>query len=115
MNPESIRRTSEWSMYVPVFSVSPGNAIYNPVYFRNIWATTRKPCNRKPEVRLTELKKKDEKPSDTFCFHCGAKETPEWRRGPLGRRTLCNACGLLYAARLKRGTKEVGKLSFVLN
>jgi hypothetical protein len=30
-------------------------------------------------------------------------ETPEWRRGPLGPRTLCNACGLIYA-KLKPST-----------
>lgn len=26
------------------------------------------------------------------CLGCGATDTPEWRRGPLGPRTLCNAC-----------------------
>jgi hypothetical protein len=25
------------------------------------------------------------------CAHCGARSTPEWRRGPTGRGTLCNA------------------------
>jgi len=28
------------------------------------------------------------------CTSCGTKETPEWRRGPDGQRSLCNACGL---------------------
>lgn len=31
------------------------------------------------------------------CMHCQSKDTPEWRRGPEGERTLCNACGLFYA------------------
>ncbi|KAJ6419207.1 hypothetical protein OIU84_029341 [Salix udensis] len=33
------------------------------------------------------------------CQHCGisAKETPAMRRGPAGPRTLCNACGLMWA------------------
>ena len=31
------------------------------------------------------------------CLGCGATETPEWRRGPMGPRTLCNACGLVFA------------------
>nr|CAG8584979.1 6208_t:CDS:2 [Entrophospora candida] len=28
------------------------------------------------------------------CHSCDISETPEWRRGPDGARTLCNACGL---------------------
>ncbi|KAK2471502.1 hypothetical protein BFJ69_g17521 [Fusarium oxysporum] len=35
------------------------------------------------------------------CHKCGRTQTPEWRRGPDGKRTLCNACGLHYA-KLKR-------------
>ncbi|WFD35867.1 hypothetical protein MCUN1_002735 [Malassezia cuniculi] len=31
------------------------------------------------------------------CQGCSATSTPEWRKGPTGPRTLCNACGLLYA------------------
>lgn len=33
------------------------------------------------------------------CHHCGlsAKSTPMMRRGPEGPRTLCNACGLMWA------------------
>ncbi|KAJ5244966.1 Zinc finger NHR/GATA-type [Penicillium chrysogenum] len=31
------------------------------------------------------------------CHSCNRTETPEWRRGPDGARTLCNACGLHHA------------------
>ncbi|KAK6241278.1 hypothetical protein SCA6_006667 [Theobroma cacao] len=33
------------------------------------------------------------------CHHCGISEklTPAMRRGPAGPRTLCNACGLMWA------------------
>lgn len=33
------------------------------------------------------------------CKHCGVNEnnTPAMRRGPDGPRTLCNACGLMWA------------------
>ncbi|KAL3514281.1 hypothetical protein ACH5RR_026998 [Cinchona calisaya] len=33
------------------------------------------------------------------CHHCGvsANSTPAMRRGPAGPRTLCNACGLMWA------------------
>ncbi|XP_050239128.1 GATA transcription factor 1 [Quercus robur] len=30
------------------------------------------------------------------CQHCGAEKTPQWRAGPLGPKTLCNACGVRY-------------------
>ncbi|KAF9609733.1 hypothetical protein IFM89_018181 [Coptis chinensis] len=30
------------------------------------------------------------------CTHCGVESTPQWRIGPLGPRTLCNACGVRY-------------------
>ncbi|KAF9435495.1 hypothetical protein BGZ76_006180 [Entomortierella beljakovae] len=36
------------------------------------------------------------------CLSCDSSDTPEWRRGPDGARTLCNACGLHYAKLLKR-------------
>ncbi|KAL0227743.1 hypothetical protein RCL1_003886 [Eukaryota sp. TZLM3-RCL] len=38
-----------------------------------------------------------------YCHKCGTTETPEWRKGPDGPKTLCNACGLAYSKRLKRG------------
>ncbi|KAL6952885.1 hypothetical protein U1Q18_026940 [Sarracenia purpurea var. burkii] len=28
------------------------------------------------------------------CLHCGSEKTPQWRTGPLGPKTLCNACGV---------------------
>lgn len=36
---------------------------------------------------------------ETACRHCGINEksTPLMRRGPDGPRTLCNACGLMWA------------------
>ncbi|KAI5963280.1 uncharacterized protein KGF55_003072 [Candida pseudojiufengensis] len=36
------------------------------------------------------------------CQHCLSQETPEWRRGPEGSRTLCNACGLFYSKLIKK-------------
>lgn len=39
------------------------------------------------------------KPSSTIgrkCLHCQAEKTPQWRAGPYGPKTLCNACGVRY-------------------
>lgn len=30
------------------------------------------------------------------CTHCQIDKTPQWRAGPLGPKTLCNACGVRY-------------------
>ncbi|CAJ1963672.1 unnamed protein product [Sphenostylis stenocarpa] len=38
-----------------------------------------------------------------FCtnFICRTRKTPMWRKGPLGPKTLCNACGLQYIKTVK--------------
>uniref|UniRef100_A0A0E0FEJ8 GATA-type domain-containing protein n=1 Tax=Oryza meridionalis TaxID=40149 RepID=A0A0E0FEJ8_9ORYZ len=30
------------------------------------------------------------------CTHCLSYKTPQWRTGPLGPKTLCNACGVRF-------------------
>ncbi|CAN5956457.1 unnamed protein product, partial [Sphagnum jensenii] len=30
------------------------------------------------------------------CRHCQTQRTPQWRTGPMGPKTLCNACGVRY-------------------
>ncbi|KAB2580498.1 White collar-2 protein [Lasiodiplodia theobromae] len=42
---------------------------------------------------------------DYCCSRCGTVESPEWRAGPDGPKTLCNACGLKYAKEQKRAEK----------
>ncbi|SAM02839.1 hypothetical protein [Absidia glauca] len=39
---------------------------------------------------------------DYRCSDCGSTNSPEWRRGPLGAKTLCNACGLRWAKKNKK-------------
>ncbi|KAL0262726.1 white collar 2 type of transcription factor [Diplodia seriata] len=38
-----------------------------------------------------------ERPGHLICTWCATTEAPEWRRGPGGPKTLCNACGLKYS------------------
>ncbi|TPX48299.1 hypothetical protein SeLEV6574_g02126 [Synchytrium endobioticum] len=38
---------------------------------------------------------------DLNCRQCGATSSPEWRKGPKGPKTLCNACGLAYSKKRK--------------
>ncbi|RLV95776.1 RING finger protein ETP1 [Spathaspora sp. JA1] len=47
------------------------------------------------------------------CQQCSCQETPEWRRGPQGSRTLCNACGLFYSKLIKKlGIQEANNLMY---
>jgi len=50
-------------------------------------------------IKLPIGKKRGRKPIDKTefrCRSCGATKTPEWRKGPDGKNTLCNACGLRW-------------------
>jgi hypothetical protein len=53
----------------------------------------------KPQYAMTtEVKKRRGRAAPPGrCHSCNRIDTPEWRRGPDGARTLCNACGLHYA------------------
>lgn len=35
-------------------------------------------------------------PVQRRCSHCQVQKTPQWRNGPLGPKTLCNACGVRF-------------------
>ncbi|KAL6050016.1 white collar 2 type of transcription factor [Balamuthia mandrillaris] len=43
------------------------------------------------------------------CQECGTTETPEWRNGARGPRTLCNACGLRYAKKVREAKRRKKK------
>eukprot|EP01119_Soliformovum_irregulare_P007778 TRINITY_DN2025_c3_g1_i2.p1 TRINITY_DN2025_c3_g1~~TRINITY_DN2025_c3_g1_i2.p1 ORF type:complete len:358 (-),score=88.51 TRINITY_DN2025_c3_g1_i2:706-1779(-) len=36
------------------------------------------------------------------CEFCGAQDTPMWRRGPQGKGTLCNACGVKWSLKFRK-------------
>lgn len=50
---------------------------------------------------------------NTQCSQCGSRKTPEWRSGPTGSRTLCNACGLFFAKLTKKLGHEEASEYFV--
>jgi PAS domain S-box-containing protein len=41
----------------------------------------------------TDRKKKNKVADEYVCTDCGTLDSPEWRKGPNGPKTLCNACG----------------------
>ncbi|CAJ2669925.1 unnamed protein product [Trifolium pratense] len=75
-------------------------------------------CIEKNNEKFCAIKKSKDKSlkvkgidkySERMCSHCETKDTTQWRVGPLGRNTLCNACGLRYKShRLMEGYKPKG-------
>jgi hypothetical protein len=40
------------------------------------------------------------------CAQCHRTDSPEWRKGPNGQHSLCNACGLRYARQQAKLTRQ---------
>lgn len=56
------------------------------------------------DIKAKQRKKKKQRlvEDEHVCHECGCVESPEWRRGPNGPKTLCNACGLRYSKYSKK-------------
>ncbi|KAF5466544.1 hypothetical protein F2P56_016462 [Juglans regia] len=70
-------------------------------------------------TKTTPSKKRESKQNDSDssgrkCLHCAAEKTPQWRTGPMGPKTLCNACGVRYkSGRLVPEYRPVASPTFV--
>ncbi|KAK4241816.1 hypothetical protein C8A03DRAFT_40782 [Achaetomium macrosporum] len=60
------------------------------------------------DQRTGEKKKKLKMLEEYVCTVCGTLESPEWRKGPNGPKTLCNACGLRWAKKEKKKSAHSG-------
>ncbi|KIW19204.1 hypothetical protein PV08_03498 [Exophiala spinifera] len=57
----------------------------------------------------SDKKHKKVKSADEYvCTDCGTLDSPEWRKGPNGPKTLCNACGLRWAKKEKKKSGPIG-------
>ncbi|TMX02280.1 hypothetical protein EJD97_022099 [Solanum chilense] len=73
----------------PATSSSESNNISPPSVNNTTFATakaTKAPSKKRESVETPGRK----------CLHCASDKTPQWRTGPLGPKTLCNACGVRY-------------------
>ncbi|KAI3696953.1 hypothetical protein L6452_29608 [Arctium lappa] len=88
-------------------TVSFGTEIAIPVRSRTkrsrSGSTVNNPWSRSPF--LIPLQKERKKRRNLYqqpvnevkkCSHCEITKTPQWREGPMGPKTLCNACGVRY-------------------
>uniref|UniRef100_A0A7N0ZRJ1 GATA transcription factor n=1 Tax=Kalanchoe fedtschenkoi TaxID=63787 RepID=A0A7N0ZRJ1_KALFE len=54
---------------------------------------------RKPLAKKQKTNSEPVQPGDSTgrrCSHCQVQKTPQWRAGPEGAKTLCNACGVRF-------------------
>ncbi|KAI9081270.1 hypothetical protein K1719_036770 [Acacia pycnantha] len=100
-----------WSLSFPAESSSPTSSssssssspsttclIYNSVPDVHSVSSESKPLTvKKPRKRAAgEAAGGGKATASRRCSHCGLQKTPQWRTGPLGAKTLCNACGVRY-------------------
>ena len=62
--------------------------------------------SQRPAPVLHRVRKNDR---NRICTSCGTTNSPEWRKGPSGIKTLCNACGLRYSRAQSRKAKKAQK------
>ncbi|KAJ0478661.1 putative transcription factor C2C2-GATA family [Helianthus annuus] len=76
------------------------------------WASTPIPTTHSSE---TSCETTSEPNVARRCTHCASEKTPQWRTGPLGPKTLCNACGVRYkSGRLVPEYRPAASPTFVL-
>ncbi|MFS7889380.1 putative transcription factor C2C2-GATA family [Helianthus anomalus] len=77
-------------------SITSPMLFLNPVYFTELF---EKPPAAKKQ-RKSPASQNGPGSSDSLsqrrCTHCQVQKTPQWRTGPLGPKTLCNACGVRF-------------------
>lgn len=81
------------------------------------------PISLKSPINNSKTRRKKRKISQLFgvkqnpfkkCTHCENTRTPQWREGPMGPKTLCNACGVRYRiGRLLPEYRPAGSPTFV--
>ncbi|KAL5714594.1 hypothetical protein ACHQM5_016532 [Ranunculus cassubicifolius] len=60
------------------------------------WSMKKKQRSKRSGGRVWSSNVSHLLPLKRCCTHCGIDNTPQWRQGPLGPKTLCNACGVRY-------------------
>lgn len=63
------------------------------------------------EVSRRKKLKKNHLGDQHVCVTCGRTDSPEWRKGPQGPKTLCNACGLRWAKQQRKFDADLAENS----
>ncbi|RAL46079.1 unnamed protein product [Cuscuta campestris] len=85
-----------WLLMSPMLSTNTTPSKSTPVF---TWVQTN-PSTPEKKRRREPVQKSVPSPQENGwvkrCMHCEITKTPQWREGPLGPKTLCNACGVRY-------------------
>ncbi|CAA2953764.1 GATA transcription factor 9-like [Olea europaea subsp. europaea] len=109
-----------WTSRLSVVSSTPSTA-KAPLAISSSLESDIIPSSGKKLVKLPQ-KKEDSYNAGTAnggegrkCLHCATDKTPQWRTGPMGPKTLCNACGVRYkSGRLVPEYRPAASPTFVL-
>ncbi|CAN4124192.1 unnamed protein product [Withania somnifera] len=83
------QRTRVWPLGPPSKVLSSSSSSTTAISSTSV---ENKPAARKPKKKVEKRAGLGAKQ----CSHCGVQKTPLWRTGPLGAKTLCNACGVRF-------------------
>ncbi|KAK9380740.1 uncharacterized protein V2V93DRAFT_386252 [Kockiozyma suomiensis] len=86
----------------PATTVSPSPTSSPDITGASISTASSSNANVNSVTAAPTGKKRVKGSQSSRCRQCGISKTPEWRRGPDGARTLCNACGLHHAKLVKK-------------
>lgn len=82
------------------------------------WITDSKDKKKQENSILVRSRERSTSAMETVprkCTHCASEKTPQWRTGPLGPKTLCNACGVRFkSGRLVPEYRPAASPTFVL-
>nr|GMD57237.1 GATA transcription factor 1-like [Ipomoea batatas] len=79
---------------VPADEIRPKSPnVYADLYYRKLTPLTM--------MKRSSFKEQPATPEEITTIgrrfqHCRVDKTPQWRAGPMGPKTLCNACGVRY-------------------
>ncbi|KAF9482824.1 GATA-domain-containing protein [Pholiota conissans] len=82
------------------FSSATSNAIDGTDFGKSLYAHNIE--EQSDEGSKKKKLKRTQNVEQYVCKICGRTDSPEWRKGPDGPKTLCNACGLRWAKQMRK-------------
>lgn len=87
-----------WSFNSPLLPPNPSFESHGVVFTQSSDSSSSESSQPRPakKYKKTHSKKAQDGSQPRRCSHCLVQKTPQWRAGPLGPKTLCNACGVRF-------------------